>query len=62
MECPEKILKVRLRSTETQLTYNICSRGGWHDLSPLHLPDFPLAYWCSLSTYLNFNTISTYMK
>ena len=28
LECPEKTLEVRLRSTETQSTYNICSRGG----------------------------------
>ena len=28
MEYPEKTLEVRLRSTETQPTYNICSRGG----------------------------------
>ena len=30
-ECPEETLKVRLRSTQTQSTYNICSRGGRSD-------------------------------
>ena len=40
-ECPEKTLEVRLRSTETQSTYNICSRGGRHDWCPLRQPGFP---------------------
>ena len=30
-ECPEKTLRVRLRSTEIQPTCNICSRGGRRD-------------------------------
>ena len=30
-ECPEKTLEVRLRSTETQSTNNIFSRGGRRD-------------------------------
>ena len=30
-ECPEETLEVRLRSTETQSTYNIFSRGGRRD-------------------------------
>ena len=34
-ECPEKTLEVRLRSTATQCTYNIWSRGGRRDLCPL---------------------------
>ena len=28
---PEKTLEVRLRSTETQPTYKVCSRGGGRD-------------------------------
>ena len=30
-EYPEKTLEVKLRSTETQPTYNICGRGGRRD-------------------------------
>ena len=45
-ECPKKTLEVRLRSTETQSTYNIVcglnsSRGGRRDWCPLRQPDFP---------------------
>ena len=40
-ECPEETLEIRLRSTETQSTYNICSRGGRRDWCPLRQPDFP---------------------
>ena len=40
-ECPEETLEVRLRSTETQSTYNIGSRGGRRDWCPLRQPDFP---------------------
>ena len=40
-ECQEKTLEVRLRSTETQPTYNICSRVGRRDWCPLRQSDFP---------------------
>ena len=30
-ECPEKLKSARLRLTETQPTYNICSGGGRRD-------------------------------
>ena len=30
-ECPEETLEVRLRPTETQSTYYICSRGERRD-------------------------------
>ena len=30
-ECPDETLEVRLRSTETQSTYNICSSGEMRD-------------------------------
>ena len=40
-EFPEKTLEVRLRSTETLPTDNICSRGGRRDWCPLRQPDFP---------------------
>ena len=43
-ECPEETLEVRLRSTETQSTYNICSRSGRRDWCPQRQPDFPA--WC----------------
>ena len=38
-DCPEKTLEVRLRSTETQFTYYICSRGGRRDWCPLRQID-----------------------
>ena len=40
-ECPEETLEVKLRSTETQSTYNICSRGGRRDRCSQCQPDFP---------------------
>ena len=40
-ECPEETLEVRLRSTETQSTYNTCSRGGRREWCPLRQPDIP---------------------
>ena len=40
-ECSENTLEVRLRSTETQPVYNICSKGGRRDWCPLRQPDFP---------------------
>ena len=40
-ECPEETLEVKLRSTETQSTYNICSWGGRRDRCSQRQPDFP---------------------
>ena len=44
--CPEKTLKVRLRSAATQPAYNSvnCRRGVRRDWCPLRQPDFP-ACW-----------------
>ena len=47
-------IEVRLRSTEIQPTYNICSTGGRRDWWPPHQPDFPrsttreiiIRIWC----------------
>ena len=46
-ECPEETLEVRLRSTETQSTYNIW-RGVWNKA----LSDF----WCNVKFSSSFTT------
>jgi len=53
-----------LRSTETQSTYNICSRGERRDWCPLRQPDFPrstapgiLSRWSSIQ--INFGQTGT---
>ena len=51
-ECPEKTLKARLRSTETQSTYNICSRGGRCDRCALRQPGFPKKYSTGYFIYM----------